>query len=413
MHNLNFNLRPLALCLAFILCPALGAQEHQRTVAVLEPTGNRTVTELQKRTVLGALEEYVTNSKQYGLVDRAATNKVLGEMGFQRGGLVDGSSVKSLGKMMGADFVFVADLLREDGYFNANIRLIDATTGETSAASETIDKDGPMDVKKMIGDLAGRLLKVESPEQIRERERRERERGEREARAGRSASAQAAGRIADPSDRPRVAIVEIPMAAGSAAGWAGWGRLDEVRASNVLRDLFTTELVRQGAGKIRLLERAQIDEVRKEQAFWQSDSVDAAETASVGRLLGARYIVTGKITRFATRIGTAGTGSVGNVVAAAAGAALPPGTLPPNADLSVTAKKTSFTARLDMRVIDVETGEIVAALTEEGSASGVGVKVLGMGTEIVYDETMVGQVFEPLVKKLAPKLIGQLLAAAG
>jgi curli biogenesis system outer membrane secretion channel CsgG len=197
--------------------------------------------------------------------------------------------------------------------------------------------------------------------------------------------------------------VEIPTAKGAVAGWKGWGRNDEMRTSDVLRDLLITEFVKHGAGKIRMVERGQIDQVRKELAFGNSDEVDPKTAAGVGKLLGAQYIVTGKITRFSTKSSGFSTGVVGKLAAKVGGSG------GVSADLGVKTKKGNFSGRLDMRIVNVETGEILASINEEGTASNVSVSVLGVGNEIVYDDSLVNVVFEPLVKKIAPQLIGQFL----
>ena len=79
---------------------------------------------------------------------------------------------------------------------------------------------------------------------------------------------------------------------------------------------------------------------------------------------------------------------------------------------SVNVQTLTFTGRLDMRIIDVETGEVVAAANEEGTHKIRGVKVAGTGTDYIYDETLVSQVFEPVVRAMTPKLVNRIVDAA-
>jgi hypothetical protein len=77
---------------------------------------------------------------------------------------------------------------------------------------------------------------------------------------------------------PRLAILEFKSAPESWSGWraGGWGpQMGTI--SNQLRDLFTTELVEQGAGKVRLMDRERLEALRDE---------GAVENASV-KFLGA------------------------------------------------------------------------------------------------------------------------------
>jgi len=229
-------------------------------------------------------------------------------------------------------------------------------------------------------------------------------------------------------ERPRIAILEIPTNEGAQGGsgtagrsgsrggaWAwyyddslgGDPRQNEIRASNVLRDLFTTEFLDQGAGKVRVMERAQIEVIRGEQAFGQGGEVDVSTAVNVGKLAGVKYMVSGRITRFAQRDGSFRTGwGIGRLVGAATGSRIA-GAVAGN----LSAGRATFEGRLDMRIIDVETGEIIAAAFEEGSTSNVNIMVAGTGNRVQYDDTMVHQVFEPIVKKLTGKLITRLLNA--
>jgi TolB-like protein len=156
------NLKPFLIGLALLLGPSMHAQEKpaqkKLLVAVLDTTGNRGVTEISKRSARGVLEEYVTKSQKYQLVDRARTNQILQEQSFQREGMVDSATAKKVAMLLGADFVFASELFKEEGYVNANISLINAETGEAAAVSEMIDKDTPMEIRKLIEALAARLL---------------------------------------------------------------------------------------------------------------------------------------------------------------------------------------------------------------------------------------------------------------
>lgn len=211
------------------------------------------------------------------------------------------------------------------------------------------------------------------------------------------------------SKRPRVAVLEFPAAKNAYEGWHWYGNdgaTSETRTASVIQDIFVTELSEIGTGKIRLIDREALEKIRAEQNFGQSGEVDPATAVKLGKLLGVKYMITGKITRFAYKKGGFKTGWL-------AGAAV--SRLTGNSDLghaagSVDIGKAEFSGRLDARVIDVETGEIIGAVGDDGVVSNVGVKVGGTGNEIQYDQTMVSQVFEPIIKKMAPKLVTKIMA---
>ncbi len=209
------------------------------------------------------------------------------------------------------------------------------------------------------------------------------------------------------SKRPRVAVLEFPAAKNAYEGWNWWGqaRDSETRTASVIQDLFVTELSEAGSGKIRLIDRAALEKIRGEQAFGQSGEVDPATAVKMGKLLGVKYMITGKITRFAFKKSGFKTGWL---------TGLGVSKLTGNADAgavagSVNIGKAEFSGRLDARVIDVETGEIIGAAGDDSKVSNVGVKVAGTGSEVQYDQSLVSQVFEPIVKLMAPKLVAKIM----
>ncbi len=210
------------------------------------------------------------------------------------------------------------------------------------------------------------------------------------------------------SKRPRVAILEFPVAKNAYEGWSWYGdnHNSESRMASVIQELFVTELSEAGAGKIRLIDREAIEKIRAEQSFGQSGEVDPATAVKLGKLLGVKYMITGKITRFAFKKSGFSTGGLTGWGV---------GRLTGNSALGAVAGdvkigKAEFSGRLDARVIDVETGEIIGAAGDDSKVSNVGVKVAGTGGEIQYDQTMVNQVFEPIIKAMSPKLVSKIMS---
>lgn len=204
--------------------------------------------------------------------------------------------------------------------------------------------------------------------------------------------------------KPRVAILDFPAATnawhwGNCAG-SGWGN-NEQRMSNVLRDLFTTEIMDRANGKLRVIERERLKDIRGELDFQQSGEVDGATAQKLGKLLGVRYMVSGKITRFACKKSGMSSGwGVGALVGKATGSGLAGAVAG-----SVNTSKVKFTGRLDVRLIDVESGEILATFKEENETGDTSVKIAGGGSHLDYDDELANQVFEPIVQQIAPKLV--------
>ena len=125
-------------------------------------------------------------------------------------------------------------------------------------------------------------------------------------------------------------------------------------------DLIVEELLKSGA--FRVLERRQLDAIRQEQSI-QPDSITSASPTRVAR---ARYIISGSVTRLGFE-----EKHLGGLLGRTAGAVWAAG---------LGAKKNNTFVNLTARVIDAETGEIIASFTGEGlSTKGWGVTVFGMG----------------------------------
>jgi curli biogenesis system outer membrane secretion channel CsgG len=199
--------------------------------------------------------------------------------------------------------------------------------------------------------------------------------------------------------KPRLAILDFP-ATHNAYSCGHWSS-NSGMMSDVLRDLFTTEIMEKSKGKLRLVERERLKELREELKFQQSDEVDPASAQKVGKMLGAKYVLTGKITRFACKVQSASTGwGVGALVGKVTGSGLA-------GDVagSVNVKKVNFTGRLDARLIEVETGEILVVFKDESETGDTSAKVAGTGMEVEYDDELASKVFEPLVQKMSAKIV--------
>ncbi|HSB21427.1 MAG TPA: CsgG/HfaB family protein [Anaeromyxobacteraceae bacterium] len=199
--------------------------------------------------------------------------------------------------------------------------------------------------------------------------------------------------------KPRLAILDFP-ATHNAWACSGWGN-NAARMSDVLRDLFTTAIMEKAHGKLRLVERERLRELREELKFQQSDEVDPASAQKAGKLLGARYVLTGKITRFACKVSDTSTGwGVGALVGKVTGSGLA-GSVAGSVDV----KRVNFSGRLDARLVEVETGEVLVAFKDENETGDTSAKVAGGGTSVQYDDELANKVFEPLVEKMASRVI--------
>jgi curli biogenesis system outer membrane secretion channel CsgG len=94
------------------------------------------------------------------------------------------------------------------------------------------------------------------------------------------------GIISSQEKRPKVAIKTFENPANYSNSTIG----------NGLTDILTTEL--QNTGKFDVLERGNVDELMKEMNFGNTEYAKGATFAQKGNLLGAQYILMGKVTNF-------------------------------------------------------------------------------------------------------------------
>lgn len=86
----------------------------------------------------------LVNSGQFNVVERQKLQCILEELKLSQMGLIDSSSAKQVGKMLGADLLLTGTLAFVGEKCNANIRIIDSETGLITAA---FNKKGPLVLK--------------------------------------------------------------------------------------------------------------------------------------------------------------------------------------------------------------------------------------------------------------------------
>lgn len=140
-----------------------------------------------------------------------------------------------------------------------------------------------------------------------------------------------------------VSVAVLDFQVGNIPYWWNW------RLEKEITEMVTDGLT--GKGEYRLLERSHIDKILREQNFGASGRVDATTAAKMGKLLGADAVIMGTITDFSmTSSGKMRVGRLG---------------------LGTSTARTALTGR----VVDVETGEILASTSGEREETGISLSV--------------------------------------
>ena len=143
-------------------------------------------------------------------------------------------------------------------------------------------------------------------------------------------------------------------------------------------DMLTTALVK--CKKFRVYERDKLASIMKEQGLQLSGAVDGATAVRVGKLIGVKYIVTGAVTEY----GTSKSGF--------------------NLPGYFAMGKTGYAAAVDIRIVSVETGEIIFADTGSGALESQSMAVLGIGGGEAFDQKKASQAMRIAIDDLARKM---------
>lgn len=131
-----------------------------------------------------------------------------------------------------------------------------------------------------------------------------------------------------------------------------------------ITDMLIDQLVNDGT--YRVIERQAMSKILAEQDFSNSNRANPATAAQIGRLLGVDTIIIGDITQFGRDDHNLSTGGFGS-------------TLNKYGMGGVGLKKSKATVAITARMIDVNTGEILASSTGTGSSRRSGTNLVGGG----------------------------------
>ncbi len=174
-------------------------------------------------------------------------------------------------------------------------------------------------------------------------------------------------------DKPRIAVLEFENKAG-VSWWYGTG-------AAAAQDIFVTQLVK--SGKFRVLDRERLNSILAEQDFSVSGRIDAATAVQAGKVIGVKYFLVGSLTEWEHERQS---GSTGRFLRGVRGA------------------RNKFSAAMNARIIDAETGDILWADEARADSSKFRVTVSGVGGGSDYSRNTVSTLMKPMVEELAAKI---------
>jgi curli biogenesis system outer membrane secretion channel CsgG len=162
--------------------------------------------------------------------------------------------------------------------------------------------------------------------------------------------------------RPRIAVLDFDYATVHSYSAAIFG--SDIDIGKGIADLLVTHLVKDGTYSI--IERKALDKIMAEQNFSNSNRADPTSAAKLGKLLGVDAILIGSITEFGnetkkTNLGGGG----GNWGGYGLG--------------GIGHSKSNANVGIDARLVNVDTGEILAVAEGKGQSSRSSTSLLGGG----------------------------------
>ncbi|MBI4691739.1 MAG: penicillin-binding protein activator LpoB [Nitrospirae bacterium] len=155
-------------------------------------------------------------------------------------------------------------------------------------------------------------------------------------------------------------------------------RFGQRRLGDTISNILATEF--EKTNRFLLLERERMDKIFDELKLSMSGLTTGTLSQSQIQLIDADYIITGDVTHYS--VNTAG-----------------------SSDIFTKSKVQTAEVAVDLRIINVRTGEIILSETGRGKAEKKFSQVLGMGSEGSYDESLEMDAFRAAAVKVTENIV--------
>jgi curli biogenesis system outer membrane secretion channel CsgG len=204
-----------------------------------------------------------------------------------------------------------------------------------------------------------------------------------------------------PKRKPRIAVLDFDYGTVQTASSAMFGTNVDVGKGIV--DLLVTDLVKDGSYSV--IERKSLDKILAEQNFSNSERANPASAAKIGKLLGVDAIIEGSITEFGNETQKKNVGGGGGSWHGFGVGGI--GHSNSKANVAITA-----------RIINIDTGEIMAVADGKGQSARSSTSLLGSGGNWSgwggghadfgssdFQQTIIGEATKSAVDQLSSNLI--------
>ena len=153
-------LRNLIVAFLIAILSFTAMAQEERKVAVFDPAGN--VESHLKEIVREEISSVIVNTLGYTVLERQLIDRVLAENRFQASGLVDDTQISEMGRLIGANFAFVASITTLGTNFHISCKLIDVQTARIERQRTAETQQGTRDltavVRRIVSDMLGQYM---------------------------------------------------------------------------------------------------------------------------------------------------------------------------------------------------------------------------------------------------------------
>ena len=192
------------------------------------------------------------------------------------------------------------------------------------------------------------------------------------------------------AEKPRMGVAEFNNTATGVYWWGGGVGWE-------LSGMLTNELA--NTKKFRMVERAKLEPVLREQNLAAGGRVTKGTGAKIGSLTGAKYLVMGTVSAFEKNV--AGTGGGFSI-----------------SGISIGGKKKSAYIAVDLRVVDTTSGEIAFNRSVEARSGGFGINLgffkSGVGGRLGKEKkTPAGKAIRAVIVEISDYLVCAMVEKDG
>lgn len=181
-------------------------------------------------------------------------------------------------------------------------------------------------------------------------------------------------------EKPRIAVLDFDHSS-VASNWFWWWE----KSAKGVSDMLVNKLVE--SANFRVIERSKLDAILAEQNLGASGRVDVSTAAQIGRILGVDAVVVGSVTEFNVERGGGGLRLSG---------------------IRVGGKKTKANVKLNVRLVDTSTGEILMTAQADGQSSNTGGSIslsrIGVDTSSRKEAKLITNAIVKAIDKVAEKI---------